>query len=69
MGAASAALTAPGGLCVYSTCSIEPQENDRLVREFLAGRPEMVLQVERETLPSADGDGGYFARMTRLEAT
>ncbi len=67
--AQGAALTAPGGLCVYSTCSIEPEENERLVREFLAARPEMVLQVERETLPSADGDGGYFARMTRLEGT
>ncbi|MBN2582104.1 MAG: 16S rRNA (cytosine(967)-C(5))-methyltransferase RsmB [Planctomycetes bacterium] len=65
--AQGAGMTAPGGLCVYSTCSIEPDENERLVRGFLADHGEMVLQVERETLPSADGDGGYFARMVRLD--
>jgi 16S rRNA (cytosine967-C5)-methyltransferase len=58
-----------GGLCVYSTCSLEPEENAGLVRRFLAANPWMVLQVERETLPSAAGDGGYFARLVRHEAS
>ncbi len=62
-----ARATRTGGLCLYSTCSLEPEENGRLVRRFLQDNPWMALQSELETLPSACGDGGYFARMTRIE--
>lgn len=62
----AAAATRVGGLCVYSTCSLEPEENSELVQRFLAEHPFMVLQVERETLPSAEGDGAYYARMVRV---
>jgi len=62
----AARATRVGGLCVYSTCSMEPEENAGRVRAFLSAAPWMVLQVERETLPSADGDGGYFARLARV---
>jgi len=63
----AARATRVGGLCVYSTCSLEPEENGRRVRQFLAAAPWMVLQAERETLPSAEGDGGYYALMVRLD--
>ncbi|HEX2203467.1 MAG TPA: transcription antitermination factor NusB [Longimicrobium sp.] len=39
MGAA-AALVRPGGWLVYSTCSLEPEENERQVEDFLARHPE-----------------------------
>jgi 16S rRNA (cytosine967-C5)-methyltransferase len=37
--ARAAALLAPGGRIVYSTCTTEPEENELLVKGFLADRP------------------------------
>ncbi len=57
----------PGGTLVYSTCSLEPEENGEVVNEFLAGHPEFRLERTRELLPFVDGvDGTYVARMSRL---
>jgi len=58
---------APGGLCVYSTCSIEPEENGAIVRRVLESCHYVSLQAERETRPGPDGDGGYFAVLARLK--
>ncbi|MBL8858478.1 MAG: hypothetical protein JNL28_08250 [Planctomycetes bacterium] len=67
---ASAAATAPGGRLVYSTCSIEPEENQRRVRAFLAQDSAFTLEHEIESLPAPHGgngpvDGGYAARLRR----
>jgi 16S rRNA (cytosine967-C5)-methyltransferase len=35
--AAAARLVAPGGRLVYSTCSLDAEENERVVAAFLAG--------------------------------
>jgi 16S rRNA (cytosine967-C5)-methyltransferase len=37
---AAAALARPGGRLVYATCSLEPEENDDVVRAFLAEHPD-----------------------------
>jgi 16S rRNA (cytosine967-C5)-methyltransferase len=56
----------PGGTLVYSTCSLEPEENNALVREFLAAHPAMHLQREHSLLPWAQAvDGAYVARMVK----
>lgn len=53
---------APGGRLVYSTCSLEEEENGRQVQSFLESHPSFQLQREELTLPAAGGaDGGYFA--------
>lgn len=54
----------PGGRIVYSTCSIEPEENEELVGAFLADHPGIELAGESRSLPQRDGcDGAYAARL------
>jgi 16S rRNA (cytosine967-C5)-methyltransferase len=63
----AAVLLKPGGTLVYSTCSLEPEENGGVVREFLAGREGFRLGSERALVPFADAvDGAYVARLLRV---
>ena len=60
----AAATLRPGGTLVYSTCSLEPEENGAVVQAFLAARPDFKLMGERQLLPFVDGvDGAYVARL------
>ncbi|MFD2371160.1 16S rRNA (cytosine(967)-C(5))-methyltransferase RsmB [Brevibacillus sp. GCM10020057] len=38
-------MVAPGGTLVYSTCTIEPKENEEVVRRFADKHPEFVLDA------------------------
>ncbi|HEY7728312.1 MAG TPA: 16S rRNA (cytosine(967)-C(5))-methyltransferase RsmB [Candidatus Eisenbacteria bacterium] len=54
----AAALTRPGGVLVYSVCSLEPEETDQVVSSFLAAHPEWTQEDARPYLPPAfRGDG------------
>jgi len=69
-----------GGLLVYATCSLEPEENEQQVEAFIARRPEFQLEaggdVEAEFLndqgylyvtPQESGfDGAFAARLRRV---
>ena len=56
----------PGGTLVYSTCSLEPEENGGVVAGFLE-RGGFVLDRALTVRPDEGaGDGGFMVRMTRV---
>ena len=59
------ARTAPGGLLIYSTCSIEEEENSLQVAEFLKEHPELELITQRQLIPDLDTDGAFAAVMKK----
>ena len=64
--AAGADALRPGGVLVYSTCTISPIENERLIADFLDSHSDFALEDVVLTLPHRDHTAGfYIARMHR----
>jgi 16S rRNA (cytosine967-C5)-methyltransferase len=64
--AAGAGALRPGGVLVYSTCTISADENERLIAAFLDSHAEFGLDDVVMTLPHRDRTAGfYMARLRR----
>jgi 16S rRNA (cytosine967-C5)-methyltransferase len=65
---ALAGVIAPGGRMVYSTCSLEPEENEEQVRSWLEQHPAFSMEEERALRPPDSGtDGAYATRLVHRE--
>ena len=59
-------LLKSGGVLVYSTCSIEPEENEEVVRTITEQFPSLKLVDQISLLPFRDGvDGAFAAKLLR----
>lgn len=66
---AAARLVAPGGRLVYSTCSLDAEENDVVVKLFLEKtRGRFTLEAQRISQPWVDGHDGAAAFLLRKAA-
>jgi 16S rRNA (cytosine967-C5)-methyltransferase len=66
--AAAAALARPGGRLVYATCSLEPEENDLIVRGFLDGHPDWKVDPPVD-FPVAPGPDGFVRCLPHVHGT
>ena len=63
---AAARLVAPGGRLVYSTCSLDSEENDGVIKAFLEKtRGRFTVESKRISQPWVDGHDGSAAFVLR----
>lgn len=53
----------PGGSLVYSTCSLDTEENEQVIESFLRQHPELRCVEMKHSLPWRDGVDGAFAAL------
>ena len=64
----AAAYVRPGGVLVYSTCTVLPEENGGVVTDFLSGHPEFVKEdFDLPGIGSCSGDATLWPQRTRTD--
>ena len=60
-----APLVRSGGILLYSTCSIEQEEDQLQVERFVQEHPEFELEESQLLLPDFMHDGAFAARLRK----
>ena len=53
-------MVKPGGRLIYSTCSVEPEENEEVIEEVLTQDARFELRKTMRTWPQREGCDGFF---------
>ena len=62
----AAAAVRLGGCLVYSTCSVEPEEGEKLIKSWCSTHPTFELDASQWLIPpNSMTDGGFAARIVR----
>ena len=70
-------LLKPGGILLYASCSIFPQENTQLLENFLKKQPDACIDpinvdwgipqpIGRQILPTYEMDGFFYGRLKKI---
>ena len=58
----------PGGRLIYSTCTINPRENELMVKDFLERHEEFISEKEVKLSPFDNGyEGFYMNKLKKIE--
>ena len=63
---AAASYVKQGGTLVYSTCTVNPDENEKQVEAFCSRHPEFHLEFMKQLEPDRETDGFFISKMCRV---
>lgn len=55
----------PGGILLYSTCTVNKNENEKQIIDFIESNKNFEILEQRQFLPTEDIDGFYFCKMRK----
>jgi 16S rRNA (cytosine967-C5)-methyltransferase len=58
----AAKVLKPDGIIIYSTCTIDPEENEQVVKTFIDNNPEFRLEDLSGCIPEQYLAGKYYVR-------
>lgn len=64
---AAATYVKEGGTLVYSTCTVNPQENELQVDSFCERHPEFELEFKKQLMPCDETDGFFISKLRRIK--
>ena len=64
----AAQVLKPEGRLVYSTCSVEREENEDVIADFLSTHPDFKLEKTLRTWPHREGSDGFFMAVLKRQS-